>query len=799
MEFIKNTIVKGGGEAPKEIVLNSKRVTVPDAKPQQDKHLKVNVLDLIFSGEKFSQSKKTKRALVKWERNGRCQRFGKACRKFDGYRGFCKLFLANGAKQIEIHTACGDRDKDLEELVDLENIPQDVFEMGFEFVGELVMFVGDKEMGFAGFSTGKSIINFARKFTRGLSPVRFGIMVFHGYKIGSDFYLDYITDSDDDDIKQNFMKAVFKDSKCISVIEADYFQIGEGGAVYLNGRQVVEQYDQFAQYLKRKAAKDGHEGYVVSFDRSLLHFDDNSKPTYVDYADKHRTKNAAKCKLDFKFLLYIWRNPDRSVSLSDSIMGDPVHTLPPDSKLCLADLPKDGGKLLANVTCSWVNLTYEKDRPLLDGAPWTDKVTKVSLNGVHQIKQEDICPEKTMPPKLNLVAKAHPHYKAVADAIHEAKKLARKIGMYKPDGTRFADPDHAKAALLFEKIRGDKSMTQYSLKSSAKAGPVTFKFGPGSGSEGSGGSSGALLSCTLVCRCSEIKRKPDDSTKMFEGKTFCVWPTGYEKNDSRFTHIEEIIPTMGGKLIDHGSDEPCDYAVISSYVTANTESFAKWYASHKTTTVILPEMLCKSNFINNIDPSITFANVKVPETPTIKDFFEIGQPLSFYEKKAAAQPPQPPKCDNLPKCRLMQSHKKVKFVREGPAADAICRNCNKIIPPPPPPPAAKKQKTEPVVVVFKGFKQDVFSIWRADDAEEELAKSLEAKISCNDGVVYIDQKRCDKVIVQKREHAVSLKLIEWLAQFPITPQVCLAGCIDDCIDVKKAYDIDASFKLASRV
>jgi hypothetical protein len=796
MEFIKNTIVGGGGEAPKEIVLNSKKVTVPDAKPQQDKHLKANVLDVIFSGEKFSQSKKTKRALVRWERNGRCHRFGKACRKFDGYRGFCKLFMANREKKIHIFTASGDRNEDLEELVDLEKIHQDVFEMGFEFVGELVMFVGDREMGFAGFPTGKAIINFARKFMRGRSPVRFGIMAFHAYKLGPNFFLDYITDSDVDDIKQNFMKAVFKDSKCISVIEAEYFQIGEGGAVYLNGRQVVEQYDQFAEYLKMKAAKNGHEGYVVSFDRSLLHFDDNSKPTYTDYADKHRTKNAAKCKLDFTFLLYIWRDPDSTVSLSESIMGAPVHTLPPGSKLCLANLPEDGSRRLANITCSWLNLTYEKDRPLLDVALWEDKVVKVSLNGVHQIKQEDICLDPATPSNLRIVAKKHPHYKAVTDAIHEAKKLAMKIGMYKADGTRIIDPDPAKAARLFEKVRDDTSMTQYSLKSSAKAGPITFKFGAGPGSEGSGGSSGALLTCTLSCRCSEITRKPEDSTKMFEGKIFCVWPTGYEKNDSRLTHIEEIIPTMGGKLINHCSDNPCDYAVISSYVTANTESFVKWYASHKTTTVILPEMLCKSNFINNVDPSITFANVKVPETHTIKDFFEIDQPLSSYEKKAAAQPPKPPTCDGLPRCRLMQSHGRVKFVREGPPPDAICRNCKKPIPAPPPAPVAKKQKTE---LVFKGFKQDVFFVWRADDTEEELAKSLEAKISGNDGVVYTDQKRCDKVIVQKREHAVSIELIKWLAQFPITPQVCLAGCIDDCIVAKKEYDIDASFKLASRV
>jgi hypothetical protein len=777
MEFIKNTIVGGGGEAPKEIVLNSKKVTVPDAKPQQDKHLKANVLDVIFSGEKFSQSKKTKRALVRWERNGRCHRFGKACRKFDGYRGFCKLFMANGEKKIHIFTASGDRNEDLEELVDLEKIHQDVFEMGFEFVGELVMFVGDREMGFAGFPTGKAIINFARKFMRGRSPVRFGIMAFHAYKLGPNFFLDYITDSDVDDIKQNFMKAVFKDSKCISVIEAEYFQIGEGGAVYLNGRQVVEQYDQFAEYLKMKAAKNGHEGYVVSFDRSLLHFDDNSKPTYTDYADKHRTKNAAKCKLDFTFLLYIWRDPDSTVSLSESIMGAPVHTLPPGSKLCLANLPEDGSRRLANITCSWLNLTYEKDRPLLDVALWEDKVVKVSLNGVHQIKQEDICLDPATPSNLRIVAKKHPHYKAVTDAIHEAKKLAMKIGMYKADGTRIIDPDPAKAARLFEKVRDDTSMTQYSLKSSAKAGPITFKFGAGPGSEGSGGSSGALLTCKFSCRCSEITRKPEDTAKMFTGKKCFVWPAGYKQGDPLVGHLKEIFVLGDGTLIDPVNDKACDFAVVPSEETPTTKSFVKWYASLEgdKPTVILSHWLCNCNFLNTLAPALKRATVEVPEVFAIEDVYEVGKPLSSWGKKAYV-PPDVCKC---PPPR----HKKVTYVR---AEDdpTKCKTCNKtkvIVDP-----QAKKQK------IFSEFDHQVIHVWGGDDA-------IKVKVTEFKGVVYTpDHDRCDFVLVNDEAMAVSGDMLKWLARFAVLPLIFKIEGLDHCI-ANQLSRPPASFELTSRV
>jgi len=773
--FIRDAIAKGGGVPPEKVVLNSKAVTVPDAKPQQDRFLKESILDVIFTGEKLSQSRKSKRALVGWERGGRTRRFGKVGRKFDGFRGFVKLFWAHGAKQVEIRTANGDCDKDLQDLVDLENIPEEVFKLGFEFVGELVMFVGDKEMGFAGFATGKAIINYAREYVRGYSPVKFCVKAFHAYKLGADFYFDCITDPDDDDIKQNFMKAVFKDSRCISVVDADYFQIGEGGAVYLNSRQVVEHYDRFAGYLKRLAEKDGLEGYVVSFDRSFLHFEDNSKPTYVDYGGKHRTKNAAKCKTDFTFLMYIWRNPDGTVSLSDSAVGAPIHTLAHD--MCLADLPKDGSKKVANVTCSWVNLTHDKPRPLLD-IPWTPKVTKVSLNGVHQIKQEDLCLDKVLPPKVEIVAKKHPHYNSVVNAIHEAKKLAmKKIGMYKSDGTRSADPDYSKATRLFESVRDDKSMTKYPTKSSAKAGPITVRFGPGSEESGPGDGAGGGSLCAFSCKCKQITRKPEETAKMFVDKKFHLWEAGYEKGDCTRDHMEAMIGHMGGVFIDPLVDKSVDFVVVPCEETPTTKSFVQWYKSLEgdKPKVILSYWLCNCNFLNAVAPSLSRATVEVPEVFAIEDVYEVGKPLSSWGKKAYL----PPRVCTCPPPK----HKRVVYVREGddPTKCKTCPYPKVIIDP-----LAKKPK------ISTGFDHQVIHVWGEDDITK-------TKIEGFKGIVYTpDHDRCDIVFVNDDAMAVSGDMLKWLARFAVIPSIYKIDGLHDCI-TKELSTPQASFKLTSRV
>jgi hypothetical protein len=768
LKLFRDTLASG--ETPTvitELTLNGRQSIVTGAKPQQARHLG-ELLRIIATGKKPSSSGKTTQDAIGWEPVGS---FG---RKFDGYRGVIQFSLSSGTgeKKVEISTANGTRDEFLEDLVDTQNISKEFFAMGLKVVGELVMFNSKgEEMGCVGFEKGKAIIRFARKYINGISPVKFGIRVFKFHELGT-LSGDSISDGQ---LKEKFMRSVFKDSTCIEVIMTTTFEVGrESGAVFIDGRTVVDDYSKFPEFLNGEAAKRGIEGYVVSFPPSWLHFDNSSSPTTPDYNGVARLKSACKAKPGFTLNLFAERKADGSVSLYEQVLKPPVCTLT-EPYMCLVKFPAVGVKVLVRVRCTWIRLKYEKTRPLLD-MPWKREVNGAQLVGVHQITEDDVCPPGSMSSDIAVYAGRNKYLESIDNAIWIAMKDAREMGMYTANGElATAKPDASKYSLISKK---HPEWPKYPTLSSAKAGPTTFKFGPGPGSEGSGGSSGALITCKFSCRCSELKRKTGETAKMFTGKKCFVWPAGYKQGDSLVGHLEDNFVQGDGTLIDPVNDKSCDFAVVPSEETPTTKSFVKWYASLEgdKPTVILSHWLCNCNFLNTLAPSLVRATVEVPEVFAIEDVYEVGKPLSSWGKKAYV-PPDVCKCPP-PK------HKRVEFKTRPGEDPTKCKTCllTKVIVDP----QAKKQK------IFSEFDHQVIHVWGGDDA-------IKVKVTEFKGIVYTpDHDRCDFVLVNDEAMAVSGDMLKWLARFAVLPLIFKIEGLDHCI-ANQLSKPPASFELTSRV
>ena len=746
--------------------LNTHQPIVTSAKPQQARHLG-KFLCIVATGKVPSSSGETVRDAIGWEPTGS---FG---RKFDGYRGVIEFSLSSGPgeKVVKIFTANGTRDEFLEELVDTKNIATEFFAMGLKVLGELVMFnLSGNEMGCVGFEKGRSIIRYARKFINGLSPVKFGIRVFDLNQLGT------LPGSNisDGQLKEKFMSRVFKDSTCIEVIETTAFKVGKfNDAVYIDGKTVVDQYNKFPEYLMKEAENRGFEGWVVTFPPSWLHFDNAPSPTTKDYKNVPRSKSACKAKAGFNLNLYAGKNANGTVSLYEHVLGPAVCTLN-EPYMCLLKFPTPDYKALVNVRCTWIHVEYEKNRPLIN-LPWEGVVKKVQLVGVHQITDDDICPPRSIPSDIVIVAEQSKFWKSIADATHKAMQDAREMGMYNAEGKPItAIPDSEKFTRIREKFGA--TWTQYPYLSSFKPGPTTFKFGPGSEGVGAaGGSSAASSSCQFSCRCSQVERKPEDTFKMFAGKSFYVWPAGYKPNDPAFAHAEATIGHGGGSLIDPLKDKSCDFVVVPFEQIATNKSFVGWYASleGKKPTVILSYWLCHCFFLNAFDPSIDRAKVVVPAVHTNEDFYEFGKDLSLYGKK----PVTPPPTCNCPPDR----HKRVTYNR--PSDDPTrCKKCLLL----------KVDPKEKKAKVFTGFDHQVIHIWGGDE-------TIEAKVTENKGVIYTeDTNRCDHVYVKDPQLAVCPEMLKWLARFAVLPLIYKIEGIHDCI-TKQLSKPDASFELASRV
>lgn len=760
------------------VKINEHNCSSPSAKPQQARYLHEG-LAIVATGEIASASG-VKRLARGWNRTGFISR------KHDGYRVrvvFKRDLQFTSLPAVEVWMSGGTRNHDMEALIDLHYIPDEVFDVGLEIVGEGICLVDAKEMGCMGMPRAMAIINFCRKNSM-LCPIKFKVMAFKLQRLGN-LPGDNISDIA---LKSKFLACVFHDpSSRVEAVEVKSFMVNELGRVCMDGRLVCQNYKQFPEHFMAEADRLGIEGYVVGFDHSWLFKDSFSfNPSKKDFRGVDRLKNLFKCKRGFRLSLYVVKEAD-GYSLFASLTGERLMKLDPYIQLESVN-ERTGGRLFY-VQCTWIKVKYSDPVNLMRPQKKDMDVESISLLGIHEIMNEDACPPGTAATDIATATQYNRHYQAIMDAIYLANQMGLKVGFLSTSGsilgTRLLEGKRLSINQEFSGV-----WTLYPFKNEQKIenawrGPKMVKFGSDATAE---------PACPdLACPCGKDSRV-HDKAKMETILSSCsvfVWPAGYELDDATPRHVEGIILELGASLYDPASAGCCNYVVVSMEEIVSTKTFAAFYASLASPKpkIVLPSWPCYCKKFETSANLMDRLEVKSSPTPVISDVFELGRPLSLWArapKKSIEPAPAPTVC----KCTAAD-FKKARKIRY--ANRSSCILCRLPIVAGQPAPAVKKQRTISAGV----FDTYVVKIWKSG-MDSGRVEGLEGTVTDNGGTIFTNEPRCDMVFVADIGLAISPDLLAWLARFAIAPWIYLADGIADCVE-KKLPVPDASFRVSSRV